>query len=158
MAVDKLDSSYHLTSRAVADTEPQMRSRVNSRFILITSLVCSILLALTVTRDSLWTDEAFSAYMASLRNLGSVLSTLVHGDSSDLLTSAYYVYLHLWSTVFSQSEVSLRAANMPFVLMFAFGMCWACQRIFRSDILWILAALLPFSWAYAADARPHFAL
>jgi hypothetical protein len=158
MAVHKLDSSYQVTSRAVPETEPRMRRRVNSRSLLITSLICSMLLALTVTRDSLWTDEAFSAYMASLKNLGSVLSTLAHGDSSDLLTSAYYVYLHLWSTVFSQSEVSLRAANMPFVLMFAFGMCWASQRIFRSDILWILAALLPFSWAYAADARPHFAL
>lgn len=158
MTTNQLDSRQELRSRPVTAADPRTTPQSGLRFTIITSLICSTLLALTMSRDSLWTDEAFSAYIASLKNVGSILSTLARGDSSDLLTSAYYVYLHGWSVVFSTSELSLRAANLPFVLLSSLGMCWASQRIFRSRILWILAALLPFSWTYAPDARAHFAL
>jgi len=124
----------------------------------VTSLICSAVLLSTLTSDSLWTDEAFSAYMASQKSLGLLLSTLKHGDPSDQLTALYYIYLHAWTTLFSASEFALRAANIPFILLSSFALCWASQRVFHSTTLWILAALSPFSWAYAADARPHFAL
>lgn len=117
-----------------------------------------IVLILTIHGGSLWTDEAFSAYIADHKTLHSLLSTLVNGDSSDLQVAMYYIYLHGWTLLFGSSELALRAANIPFILIFGATLVWTSVRIFRAAWLWIPAGSLPFLWIYASQARAYFAL
>src|SRR4051794_37319821 len=87
---------------------------------LVSEAACyCIALILTIHGRSLWTDEAFSAYIAGHKTLHSLVSTLAGGDSSDLQVAMYYIYLHAWTLVFGSSEIALRAANIPFIVIFA---------------------------------------
>lgn len=132
--------------------------RVRPARLIAGAVLCSGLLFLTINSQSLWTDEAFSAYMASQNTFASLLSTLAGGDSSDLLTSMYYIYLHWWSNIFGSGEFALRAANLPFIVLFSFALSWISQRVFRSRWTWLVAVFMPFLWSYAADARAYFVL
>ncbi len=113
-------------------------------------------LSATISSESLWTDEAFSAFLASHRSVAACWSTLLHGDSSDLQMILYYLYLHLWTQLFGQSEIALRSANTPFILLFAAVLVWASQRLFQSNWVWIVAALAPLAVLFASDTRPYF--
>ena len=145
-----------MTSVISLPSEAATGRRVHFPALIAGAAILSVLLTLTVSGQSLWTDEAFSAYMAAQNTFGGVLSTLVHGDPADLLTPLYYIYLHWWATIFGVGESSLRAANVPFIILFAFALSWTSQRVFRSRWIWILAASLPFLWSYASDARAYF--
>jgi hypothetical protein len=123
---------------------------------LFGALALAALLSATITAESLWTDEAFSAFMASHRSLASCWSTLVTGDSSDLQMALYYLYLHCWSSLFGQSEIAFRTANIPFILLFAGVLVWASERLFQSRWVWMVAAVAPLAVAFASDTRPYF--
>jgi len=127
-------------------------------WLLVCGACYSILLCLTISGWSLWTDEAFSAYIASHTTLKLLVTTLAAGDSSDLQTAMYYLYLHWWTGIFGISEVALRSANIPFIVTFAFALPWISWRAFRSRWLWIVPASLPFLWAYAPQVRAYFSL
>lgn len=120
------------------------------------ALALAALLTATINHESLWTDEAFSAFIASHRSLASCWATLVTGDSSDLQMALYYLYLHCWSAVFGQSEIAFRTANVPFILLYSGVLVWASHRLFRSQWAWIVAALAPLAVAFASDTRPYF--
>jgi len=113
-------------------------------------------LSATISPESLWTDEAFSAFLASHRTLASCWSALRQGDSSDLQMVLYYLYLHLWSQWFGQSEIAFRSANIPFILLFSAVAVWGSQRLFHSTWVWIMAALSPLAVVFASDTRPYF--
>jgi hypothetical protein len=115
-------------------------------------------LAATINRQSLWTDEAFSAFMASHRSFGSLWTTLLGGDSSDLQMWMYYTYLFLWGKVFGLSEIAFRTANIPFGFMFSAALVWTCRRLYNSRISWIAAGLSPLAWSFSNDARPYFVI
>jgi len=123
---------------------------------LLATLALAAALCATINSESLWTDEAFSAFLASHRTLASCWSTLLHGDSSDLQMVLYYLYLHVWSRLFGQSEIAFRSANIPFILLFAAVLVWASHRLFHSNWAWIIAALSPLAVLFASDTRPYF--
>jgi hypothetical protein len=72
--------------------------------------------------------------------------------------SLYYIYLFFWAKLFGTSEFALRAANMPFILLFSFALVWSSWRVFRSRVAWLAAGMLPFIWHYTSEARPYMAL
>ena len=152
-------SSSVITDRPDAEIRPPQSGAAVSRFwILICSLLYSLALILSINGYSLWTDEAFSAWLASHASLSSLIQSLAAGDSSDLQTSLYYLWLFLWSKLFGTGELALRTANIPFILVFSFALIWASGRIFRSRFAWVAPALLPFVWQYAAEARAYMAV
>ena len=127
--------------------------------LLIACALCySVALILTINGASLWTDEAFSAWMASHKDIHSFWASLFAGDSSDLQMGLYYLYLFGWVRLFGMSEVALRTANIPFILLFAWALIWASQRIFHSRAAWLSVGMLPFIWRYASEARPYMAI
>jgi Protein of unknown function (DUF2723) len=134
------------------------RGATHTKWLIACVAVYAAALILTIGKQSLWTDEAFSAYIACHRSLSALVSTLTHGDSSDLQAALYYVYLHGWTVLFGSSEVALRAANIPFIAIFSTTLIWVSWRVFRSHWLWIPPAFLPFFWNYAGEARAYFAL
>jgi hypothetical protein len=125
---------------------------------LLCALALTIVLAATIDRESLWTDEAFSAFMASHRSFGSLWSTLLGGDSSDLQMWLYYTYLFVWGKIFGLSEIAFRTANIPFGFMFSAALVWTCQRLYNSCLSWIVAGLSPLLWSFSNDARPYFVI
>ncbi|HEX4277443.1 MAG TPA: hypothetical protein VHZ74_18930 [Bryobacteraceae bacterium] len=143
-------------------TTPGVESARNdwkpSTSVILISLVYALALIVSINGSSLWADEAFSAWLASHETLRSFWASLIHGDSSDLQMGLYYLYLFGWSHIFGASEYALRAANIPFIALFAYSMVWASAKIFRSRIAWIVPGLLPFVWHYAAEARPYMAM
>ena len=114
----------------------------------------TVLILLTFKTESLWTDEAFSAYIACHRTFPALWHTLRIGDSSDLQMWLYYSYLHFWTILFGTSELAFRSANIPFVVVFSATVVWIRTNLFDSNWVW-LAALSPMVWSYAGDARPY---
>lgn len=129
-----------------------------SRTLLISVLCYGLALALFISGSSLWTDEAFSAWLASHENFRSLTASLLAGDSSDLQMGLYYVYLFIWAKLFGAGEFALRAANIPFIFLFGAGLVWTSWRIFKSRSAWLAAGMLPFVWHYASEARPYMAV
>jgi hypothetical protein len=124
---------------------------------LICFLALAAVLTGTINTESLWTDEAFSAYLACHRTFASLCATLLHGDSSDLQMGLYYLFLHGWCQLFGESERAFRSANIPFIVLFSGVLVWCGHRLFpRTSWVWIIAALSPVSAAFAGDTRPYF--
>lgn len=96
--------------------------------------------------------------MADHRSIGSLLRTLHAGDSSDLQMALHYLYLHVWANAFGSSEWVLRASNIPFIVIFAFALVWCSWRVFQARWIWVVAAVFPFVWFYAREARAYMAL
>jgi len=131
---------------------------MTSRSIAICALCYAAVLCLTISGGSLWTDEAFSAWLASHESFRSLSATLLTGGASDLQMAFYYIYLFFWSKLFGTSEIALRAANIPFVFLFSFALVWSSWRLFKSRVAWLAAGMLPFVWHYASEARPYMAI
>jgi hypothetical protein len=118
----------------------------------------ALALSLSLNGYSLWTDEAFSAWVVSHGSFTDLVRSLLAGDSSDIQMGLYYAWLFWWSRLFGAGELALRAANTPFILIFSLSLTWISWRIFRSRVAWLAAGMLPFIWQYAAEARPYMAL
>jgi len=116
--------------------------------------------SLAVTRQSLWIDEGFTAWYASHPTIHSFFTALVGGSNSpgDPQLIFYLFYVWAWIKIFGASELSLRAANVPFAVLFVATMAWASRRLFWSPNLWVLFCLSPFFWFYLNEARPYAAL
>ena len=122
---------------------------------------CSILycsaLFLSIRGTSLWTDEAFSAWEASHRTFGGLIHALFTGDSSDLQVGFYHSYLFGWVQIVGHSEYALRAANMPFALIFSLAIVYTSVAILKSRWAWIPAGMLPFIWQFTSEVRGYMA-
>jgi hypothetical protein len=125
---------------------------------VICALCYALALSLSLNGSSLWTDEAFSAWLASHPSFQSFFHSLVTGDSSDLQVGLYYTWLFIWSRVFGTSELALRAANIPFIAIFSFALVFTSWKILKSRVAWLAAGMLPFVWHYAAEARAYMAV
>jgi hypothetical protein len=130
----------------------------SSRTTALLALLYALALIASINGSSLWADEAFSAWLACHHTLAGFWTSLIHGDSSDLQMGLYYFYLFGWVHLFGSSEYALRAANIPFIFLFASSLVCASIRIFHSRFVWIVPALLPFVWHYAGEARPYMAI
>ncbi|MDP9055010.1 MAG: hypothetical protein M3N93_12035, partial [Acidobacteriota bacterium] len=109
-------------------------------------MVYALALTLSITSQSLWTDEGFSAWMAAHRTFFGLLHSLRTGDSSDLQMGLYYIWLFFWTRWFGHGEYALRAANIPFMPIFSAALVWTSWRVFHSRIAWVASALMPFVW------------
>ncbi len=128
---------------------------------MVAALACAayiILLAASLSSRSLWTDEAFSAWLASHRSFAGFIRSLASGDSSDLQMPLYYLYLFSWVKLFGFGEYALRAANLPFVVLFGVALAYTSVRVFKRPLAWLVPGLLPFAWWYVNEARAYFAV
>jgi hypothetical protein len=130
-----------------------------STFFWLSCALCYCLaISLSIKGSTLWTDEAFSAWAASHRSLGSLFHSLRIGDSSDLQVGAWYIYLFGWARLFGHGELALRAANIPFAFLFSLALVWGSVRIFLSRWAWLPAGILPFIWQFASEVRAYMAI
>jgi hypothetical protein len=123
-------------------------------------LLVPLTFGLAITRQSLWIDEGYTVWFAAHRSPSSFFSALVGtpGSPGDPQLIFYLAYVWTWVKVFGQSELALRAANIPFAVLFVLTMGWASRHLFRELNLWALFCLSPFFWFYLNEARPYIAL
>src|SRR5215470_15604733 len=133
------------------------RFRISPRLLW---LLFPITLCLAITRQSLWTDEGFTAWFASHRTFHSFLTVVIGSPAApgDAQLLFYLLYIWSWIKVFGSSEFSLRAANVPFAVIFIGTIGWASRRLFWHPNLWAIFCLSPFFWFYLNEARPYAAL
>jgi hypothetical protein len=122
--------------------------------------VLPVTFGLAITHQSLWMDEGYTVWFAAHKTIGSFFTALVGapGATGDPQLLFYLLYMWGWVKVFGQSEFALRAANIPFALIFLGAMGWAAQKFLKVSNLWVLFCLCPFFWFYLNDARPYVAL
>lgn len=115
-------------------------------------------------RDSLWLDEAISAWLASLAP-----SDLLRALATDLHPPGYYLLLHLWTLPLPRSvagfaaEASLRslsaaASLLTLPLVYCLGHRWAAAGASpRATARWatLIAAGSPFAVALGREARSY---
>ena len=121
--------------------------------LLVTSVAVA---ALALTNQSLWIDEAHSALKAMQPSLASWWQVLTTEKGSDLQMPFYMLWLWAWEKMAGHSELALRAANLPWLLLAHYFLYQAGRRSSLGPFpLLALASLNPFLWAYLNEARPY---
>jgi len=117
-------------------------------------------LGLAITRQSLWIDEGFTVWFAYHGDFQSFLRALIgtRGDPGDPQFIFFLLHIWGWIKLFGASELALRAANIPFAVLYAYSLSWASRRLFWNDHLWALFCISPFFWFYINEARPYAAI
>jgi mannosyltransferase len=140
---------------ATMPTGPPGRARVRALLPSLISAVLMLVVALTdAGRPRLSWDEVTSAEV-SQRTLGEIWQ-LIH--NVDAVFGAYYAFLHLWTGVFGDGELSLR---LPSILAMAGAAGLAAElgrRLFTPLIglvTGVILVIMPNTSRYAAEARPY---
>lgn len=122
--------------------------------VLAVTLVVGVL---AISPQSLWIDEANSAEKAMAPSLGVFWELLVARKGSDLQMPMYMVYLWAWEKAFGHAEWSLRAANLPWLLLgqglLYLGVAGRDRRL--ALLVCGLLAVWPMTWVYMDEARPY---
>lgn len=145
-------------SSAPAGSAPTRTPQAWRRFAPVAPIIALIATAgilrfIGITHQSLWLDEAYSAYLAAHR----FPQILTFVSSSDAHPPLYYLVLHVWMIV-GRSALALRAlsagASLGAVMMtYEFG-----RRVASSYVALLAATLMALSafqvW-YAQEARMY---
>lgn len=123
-------------------------------FLLLITLLGLGLRLYGLDTQSLWYDEGFSVYLASM-DLGEITVR----TAADIQPPLYYYLLHGWITLFGDSEQALRGLSVlfgVFTIPLMYAVAW---RLFRSRLAGLLAALLvavsPLHVWYGQEARMY---
>lgn len=125
------------------------------RMGLALSAAMTIILWLSITHQSLWIDEAFTAWFAAQSSLQHLIDAALNAKSSEIQMPLYNLYAWAWAKIFGTSEYALRASNIPFALIFTLALGWTSQHIFRRPLYWVVFCLSPFVVYYMNEARPY---
>ena len=124
--------------------------------IVLAGLVAigAILRFSTLGTQSLWGDEGLTAAIVALP-FGDAMSTIAETESSPPL---YYLLVWLWTALYGESEVALRALSALFGTL-TIPVAYAIGSELRSRLTGIAAAALvatsPLLVWYSQDARPY---
>jgi mannosyltransferase len=107
------------------------------------------------TAVSLWHDEAFSALYISKYGWGEMMHRII----LDVHPPLYYIVLRLWSYIFSDNLLSLRALSIIFGILTVWAGYLFVKQAFKNEKWALVAALLlavnPFQIQYALEARMY---
>ncbi|MDQ6911327.1 MAG: hypothetical protein M3128_00425, partial [Verrucomicrobiota bacterium] len=119
-------------------------------------LVVFLFPLLALSNASLWIDEANSALKAIQPSLTSWWQLLTTEKGSDLQMPLYMFYLWVWEKIAGHSELALRLANVPWLLVGHYSLYRLCQGRGTSPLpLLAIASVNPFLWFYLNEARPY---
>lgn len=124
----------------------------------IAILAVVLALSATITGESLFTDEGYSAWLASHPSAGAMWQSLYDGDSSELQMLLYNLYLWTWVRVFGNTEYAMRLANVPFIALFVISLAATSRLVFCRRWAWMVVALSPFVAIFINQCRAYTAL
>ena len=115
--------------------------------------------AAALTNQSLWIDEAHSAFKTLQPTLAQWWNAMSMDRGSDLQMPVYMLYLWGWGKLFGTSEIALRAANVPWFAVGVLALVSALSKDRPLRICLAAAALTnAFLWYYMSEARPYIML
>ncbi len=121
--------------------------------ILVGLGVFSFITLWTITKSSIWFDEAFGAYLIKFNFLDIARYT-----AADVHPPLYYWLLKLWSMIFGHSELALRSMSMLFgCVAIIFGYLLT-HRLFgrkAARVSLIFMVLSPMLIRYGQEARMY---
>lgn len=108
-----------------------------------------------LTYQSLWIDEANTAIRAMQPDLRSWWGFMKEQGGSDALMPLYMFYVWVWEKCFGNAEWTLRAANLPWLVISVACLAW-CGKVEPKFRLapWVFV-LQPFVFYYIGEARPY---
>ncbi len=125
------------------------------RSSVILFLALTALASLSVTSQSLWYDEVFTAWLASQRSLGDLAHFVLGTKNSDIQWPLYLIFIWGWAKIFGVGEYALRSSNIPFALIFVSSLGWTSLRVFGRPFLWTVFCISPFFLYYMNEARGY---
>jgi len=113
------------------------------------------IILLAVSSESLWIDEFWTAYFATVGSLGQLYELLLIPSGSQ--TPLHFIYYYFWGVFFQPSELSLRLANLPLFVIGQLSLFWALRAYPRrfGYLFLAVSAMHPMVWQYANEARPY---
>ncbi|MEV0530291.1 glycosyltransferase family 39 protein [Kitasatospora sp. NPDC050463] len=103
----------------------------------------------------LWRDEV-ATWTVATRSLGDLLGLLGHIDASN---GAYYLLMHVWTSVFGDSAIALRLPSVLAMAGAAAFVALTAQRLFGGRVAAVGGGLLftavPLVSRYAQEARSY---
>jgi hypothetical protein len=139
----------------------QKKAILSSHKDFVICLSASILLSyFSITNQSLWIDEGVTVRLASYPSYSELLHTQLFNTTDDTQSHLpfYISYIWGWAKIFGISEVSLRMANFPFLMILLLTIKWGSRVIFNDKWIWSIALVSPFIWFYMNEARPYIGL
>lgn len=119
----------------------------------------SICLAtLAISSQSLWIDEAVTAWFASLRSLTQLLAAVQTTSMSEAFSPGYVIYMWLWTKALGVSELVLRYSNLPFFVTLLIASNSLPSKNFHKSSAIALITLSPLVWFYLNEARSYISL
>jgi hypothetical protein len=119
------------------------------------------ILTCSISPVSLWIDEGFIAWVVDHGTwpglIGALQSPLLPSPA-DLQYPLYDLWVWGWVHVLGSSEYALRAANVPFAVLYVVALAAASRHAFNRRFAWVPLAFAPFIWFYMNEARPYLML
>ncbi len=111
------------------------------------------LVSLTLTKFSLWFDEAFGSYLVRFD-----ISQIAYYTSHDVHPPLYYWLLKIWTMVFGNTEFGLRSMSVFFgavtiAVLFAMLLRFFGRRVAYTSL--VLVVLSPMLLRYGQEARMY---
>jgi hypothetical protein len=126
--------------------------------VMVAALGILTLALLALNDQSLWIDELGTWRLTVAASLAQWFQQFVSWPNSDAQIPLYHFYMRLWVTVFPSTEVSLRAANLPWLFagLLALLTTPAPKAAGKFILLVTVVVFLhPMVWYYANEARPY---
>lgn len=123
-----------------------------NRIVLL--LVVLLVPAFMVSNDSIWIDEATTAFFAAQPNIRSWYFAMMNATTSEVQMPLSMLLTFFWGHVVGSQEWQLRLPN----LFYAWSAVWAMWLIGRRQNLpWLplLFVSIPFLGFYINEARPY---
>ena len=111
------------------------------------------LVFLTISKASIWFDEAFSAYIIRFN-----FAEIWHYTSVDVLPPLYYFLLKIWSIFFGSSDFALRSLSAFFGVLTIILAYFLVKRLYNKKIALLASSFLaisPMLIRYSQEARMY---
>ena len=122
-------------------------------FIAVGITISAIITFWTITKSSIWFDEAFGAYMIKFN-----FADIARFTASDVHPPLFYWLLKIWSMLFGNTELALRSMSVLFGgISIVFGYLLAnrlfSQKVARISLIFMV--LSPMLVRYSQEARMY---
>jgi hypothetical protein len=128
-----------------------------SRAVITSVLAASLMVgAFAISTQSYWIDEATSLIVAMAQNPSEAWKYAQAVGGSTIQMPLYHIYLYGWHKTFGGGEWTMRASNLPWLVLAQLAFLVVLRDKPRLALLAaLLAAVSPTVWMYLDEARPY---
>ena len=123
--------------------------------VFVIATVAILVSGVAIDSRSFWIDEFGTWLISQQPSLATWWKEFLAYPDSDGQLPFYHFFIYGWSKLFGGSEYSLRAANVPWLILTFYGL-WKSALPKELRLLWIGAlSIHSFTWFYLNEARPY---